>query len=139
MIVSGPKLAVVITSATMLPTLLSGVQDGETPTRSEDTAVAQIEQVELTVWDHLADCESGEWDRNSNPISGTANWHSTEHGLYQGGLQFHPDTWDGFKPSGYPDEAYQANRNQQIRVAERVLEAQGWGAWPACSRKLGLR
>ena len=24
------------------------------------------------------------------------------------------------------------------RVAERVLAKQGWGAWPACSRKLGL-
>jgi hypothetical protein len=24
-------------------------------------------------------------------------------------------------------------------VAERVLAKQGWGAWPACSRKLGLR
>jgi len=23
-------------------------------------------------------------------------------------------------------------------VAERVLAKQGWGAWPACSRKLGL-
>ena len=27
---------------------------------------------------------------------------------------------------------------QQIVVAERVLAKQGWGAWPACSRKLGL-
>ncbi len=24
-------------------------------------------------------------------------------------------------------------------MAERVLAQQGWGAWPACSRKLGLR
>jgi hypothetical protein len=24
-------------------------------------------------------------------------------------------------------------------VAKRVLAAQGWKAWPACSRKLGLR
>jgi hypothetical protein len=24
-------------------------------------------------------------------------------------------------------------------LAERTLDAQGWGAWPTCSRKLGLR
>jgi hypothetical protein len=34
---------------------------------------------------------------------------------------------------------HQASRTQQIAVAERVLAAQGWKAWPACSRKLGLR
>jgi hypothetical protein len=26
----------------------------------------------------------------------------------------------------------------QIVTAERVLNNQGWGAWPACSAKLGL-
>ena len=35
--------------------------------------------------------------------------------------------------------AHQASREEQIVVAERVLAQQGWGAWPACSRKLGLR
>jgi hypothetical protein len=34
---------------------------------------------------------------------------------------------------------HKASRSQQIKVAERVLKAQGWKAWPACSRKLGLR
>jgi hypothetical protein len=27
----------------------------------------------------------------------------------------------------------------QLVVAERVLDEQGWRAWPVCSRKLGLR
>ncbi len=35
--------------------------------------------------------------------------------------------------------AHHASREEQIVVAERVLAKQGWGAWPACSRKLGLR
>lgn len=82
--------------------------------------------VDGSVWDRLAMCES------------SGNWASTV-GLYEGGLQFHPDTWDAYKPVGYPDAAYQASRAQQILVAERVLAQQGWGAWPACSRKLGLR
>lgn len=89
-----------------------------------------------SVWDLLAECESnGEWDYG--PHSG---WGS---GLFEGGLQFHPDTWDAFAPSvlggAAPEAAYQASRTQQIAVAEAVLDAQGWGAWPACSKKLGLR
>lgn len=79
-----------------------------------------------TVWDRLARCESG------------GNWASSV-GLYEGGLQFHPSTWDRNKPSGYPDAAYQASRAQQIQVAERVLAQQGWGAWPSCASELGLR
>lgn len=84
------------------------------------------------VWDRLAQCEShGEW--NYGPHS---NWGSK---IYHGGLQFHPRTWTAYKLSGYPTYAYQATREQQIEVGKRVLAAQGWGAWPACSRELGLR
>ena len=31
-----------------------------------------------------------------------------------------------------------ATRAQQIEAGERLLAIQGWGAWPACSAKLGL-
>ena len=34
---------------------------------------------------------------------------------------------------------HQASREEQIAVAERTLAAQGWNAWPACSRKMGVR
>ena len=78
------------------------------------------------VWDRLAQCEAG------------GNW-SHSGGTFHGGLQFHPDTWNRHKPSGYPQYAYQASRSQQIAVAERVLASQGWAAWPACSSRLGLR
>lgn len=85
-----------------------------------------------SVWDRLAACESqGEWDYG--PHSG---WGS---GIFEGGLQFHPRTWDAYKLDGYPSAAYEATREMQIAVAELVLADQGWGAWPACSRKLGLR
>ncbi len=79
-----------------------------------------------STWDRIAQCEA------------SGNWRSTV-GLYEGGLQFHPSTWDSYKPRGYPSAAYHASREQQILVAERVLARQGWGAWPSCSRKLGLR
>ena len=86
-----------------------------------------------TVWDELAECEShGEWDYDP----ATATWGTRIH---EGGVQFAPSTWDAFRLDGYPDAAYDATREQQIAVAERVLDAQGWAAWPACSRKMGLR
>lgn len=79
-----------------------------------------------SVWDRLAQCES------------SGNWaHSG--GRYHGGLQFHPQTWAAYKSAGMPAFAYQASRTQQVAVAERVKASQGWGAWPACARKLGLR
>lgn len=102
----------------------------------------QPEVAQGSVWDRLADCESGEWDRNGNPVPGTARWdlRPAEH-VFEGGLQFHPDTWDAFAPGvlgAAPEAAYLASRAEQIAVAEAVLDAQGWGAWPACAKKLGL-
>lgn len=78
-------------------------------------------------WNAVASCESGgRWDYNGS--SG-----------FDGGLQFHPGTWTAYRLPSYPAYAYQASAYQQVQVAERVLAAQGWGAWPVCSRKLGLR
>lgn len=77
-------------------------------------------------WAPILQCESG------------GDWYIS-HGLYEGGLQFHPGTWDAYKLPGYPEAAYQATPAQQIAVAELVLADQGWGAWPACSRKAGYR
>lgn len=77
-----------------------------------------------TVWDKLAQCES------------TGNWSINTGNGFSGGLQFTKSTWRAFGGEG---QAHQASREEQIVVAERVLAQQGWGAWPACSRKLGLR
>jgi LysM repeat protein len=76
------------------------------------------------VWDRLAQCESG------------GNWGINTGNGYSGGLQFAPGTWSAHGGTG---SAHNASRSEQIRVAERVLASQGWGAWPACSAKLGLR
>jgi hypothetical protein len=79
------------------------------------------------VWDALASCEaSGTWDTDSG-------------NGYAGGLQFAPDTWLGFGGAAYARSAAAATREQQIEVAEIVLAAQGWKAWPTCSRLLGLQ
>jgi LysM repeat protein len=77
-----------------------------------------------TVWDRLAQCESG------------GNWSiSTGNGFY-GGLQFTQSSWHAAGGSGSPQNA---SRAEQIRVAERLQQMQGWGAWPTCSAKIGVR
>ncbi len=77
-----------------------------------------------SVWDRLAQCESG------------GNWHINTGNGYYGGLQFTLSTWRAYGGSGYP---HQNSREQQIAVAKRLQAAAGWGQWPACSSKLGLR
>ena len=80
-----------------------------------------------SVWDRLAQCEA------------SGNWATHTANGFSGGLQFASSTWTGFGGGQYAPQAWQASREQQIAVAERVLASSGWGAWPACSRKLGLR
>jgi hypothetical protein len=77
------------------------------------------------VWDRLAECESG------------GNWHI--NGYHDGGLQFLPSTWNAYGGRAYAPFAYQATREQQIAIARKLQAAAGWGQWPACSRRLGLR
>ena len=77
-------------------------------------------------WDRLAQCEAG------------GNWAINTGNGYHGGLQFSPSTWAAYGGQEFATYAYQATRAQQIAVAERTLAGQGWGAWPACSAKLGL-
>jgi len=107
-----------------------------------DEVLAPASTRPTTVWDRLADCESGDW-RDGTPIPGTARWDyglAFDHGdIYEGGLNFHPGTWDSYRAPGMPGHAGQASRAQQIVVAERVLAGQGWRAWPVCSRKIGQR
>jgi transglycosylase family protein len=79
--------------------------------------------VDTATWDSLAQCESG------------GNWNiNTGNGFY-GGVQFTQQSWNGVGMSGSPASASKA---EQIEAAERLLAQQGWGAWPACSSKLGL-
>jgi hypothetical protein len=80
-----------------------------------------------SVWDALAQCESG------------GNWAYNGPSGFDGGLQFDPSTWTAMGGGQYAPYAYMASREQQIAIAERTLTSSGWGAWPACSSRLGLR
>lgn len=77
-------------------------------------AVAHADSVN---WDAVAECESG------------GNWHADTGNGFYGGLQFKQSTWDENGGHGSPAKA---SRDEQIKVAERVLATQGPEAWPTC-------
>jgi resuscitation-promoting factor RpfA len=76
-------------------------------------------------WDNVAECESG------------GNWHINTGNGYYGGLQFAQSTWLNYGGGNFASRADLAARTEQITVANRVLQSQGWGAWPICSRYAG--
>ena len=76
------------------------------------------------VWARLRQCESG----------GRYNVNSG-NGFY-GAYQFHPRTWRGL---GFPGLPHQAPPEMQDDAARKLQARSGWGQWPACSRRLGLR
>ncbi|WP_328952759.1 transglycosylase family protein [Kitasatospora purpeofusca] len=78
------------------------------------------------VWDKVAACEA------------TGNWAINSGNGFYGGLQFTSSTWAAFGGTAYAPQAHQATKAQQITIGEKVLAAQGPGAWPVCSVKAGL-
>ena len=80
--------------------------------------------IDVGVWDRLAECEAG------------GNWATNTGNGYYGGLQFSLGTWQAHGGTGLPSNA---SRETQIAIATQLRDAAGgYGAWPACSRALGL-
>jgi hypothetical protein len=78
-------------------------------------------------WDALSGCEAG------------GNWAiNTGNGFY-GGVQFDQNTWERNGGLRYAQRADLASREEQIAIAEVTRARQGWGAWPTCSGRLGVR
>ncbi len=92
-------------------------------TRAAPPVAAVASTVGNDVWDQLARCESG------------GNWAINTGNGYYGGLQFTLGSWRGVGGGGYP---HQASREEQIARGKMLQARQGWGAWPACARKIGL-
>ncbi|WP_329383913.1 transglycosylase family protein [Streptomyces sp. NBC_01351] len=81
----------------------------------------------VATWDKVASCES------------TNNWQAIDAtGTHFGGLQFSQQTWSGFGGLAYASRADRATKEQQIRIAEKVLAVQGERAWPYCGPKYNL-
>ncbi|MDX2605702.1 transglycosylase family protein [Streptomyces caniscabiei] len=88
------------------------------------TGVADAADVET--WDKVAACES------------TNDWNINSGNGYYGGLQFSQSTWEAFGGTAYAARADLATKEQQIAIAEKVLDGQGPDAWPVCSERAGL-
>lgn len=77
-------------------------------------------------WDRVAQCESGgTWSTNSG------------NGAY-GGLQMTQELWEQYGGRTYAPRPDLASRQQQIAVADKVLNANGTGNWQACGTSAGL-
>ena len=98
-------------------------QASTSPARSSYTPSTAPAVSDGSVWDQLAACESG------------GNWAINTGNGYYGGLQFTLSSWQGVGGTGYPN---QASREEQIMRGQMLQARSGWGAWPACSAKLGL-
>jgi murein DD-endopeptidase MepM/ murein hydrolase activator NlpD len=89
-------------------------------------AVGSADAADASTWNKVAACES------------SGNWSINTGNGYYGGLQFTRPTWEAYGGTRYAPRADLATREQQIAVAERVLDGQGPGAWPVCSVRAGL-
>ncbi|GAB7005045.1 hypothetical protein JCM18899A_25180 [Nocardioides sp. AN3] len=78
-------------------------------------------------WQRLAMCESG------------GRWHINTGNGYYGGLQISRSTWRGYGGGRFARLPSRATKAQQIKIAERIKRGQGWGAWPSCSARIGVR
>lgn len=98
------------------------------PITKQNTEPANIQPPRETAgdntWDELARCESG------------GNWAINTGNGYYGGLQFTASTWKSVGGTGLP---HQNSREEQIMRAQILQSRSGWGQWPACTKKLGLR
>ncbi|MER6558614.1 transglycosylase family protein [Streptomyces sp. NPDC001027] len=89
------------------------------------SATGEATAADSGVWDRIAQCESG------------GDWHINTGNGYYGGLQFSAGTWRAFGGGAYASTADKASKAQQISIAAKVQNAQGWGAWPTCSARAG--
>ncbi|MBT2493728.1 transglycosylase family protein [Streptomyces sp. ISL-96] len=89
-------------------------------------ASGSADAASVDVWEKVAACES------------TNDWKINTGNGYYGGLQFKQSTWQAYGGTAYARRADLATKDQQIAVAEKVLNGQGPTAWPLCSVRAGL-
>lgn len=106
------------------------IEKGTKQPEPEPTASATAPAVPSdSVWDQLAFCESG------------GRWNLNTGNGYYGGLQFSAATWNTVSKKVGLNIAYAhlATREEQILAATWLQKNSGWGQWPSCTSKLGLR
>ncbi|MPY33776.1 peptigoglycan-binding protein LysM [Streptomyces adustus] len=81
---------------------------------------------EGSTWDQVAQCETG------------GSWSADSGDGHFGGLHLTQADWEQYGGLDYASRADLASRSQQIAVAEKILAAQGAGAWSTCGLTSGL-
>ncbi|WP_238419545.1 transglycosylase family protein [Streptomyces taklimakanensis] len=89
-------------------------------------AAGSANAASVSVWEKVAECESG------------GNWSINTGNGYHGGLQFSQSSWEAAGGTEYAPRADLAGKDEQIAVAENLLDLQGPGAWPTCGPAAGL-
>ena len=79
-----------------------------------------------STWDKVASCESG------------GTWSANGADGFYGGLALTQGVWDQFGGLDYASSPDLASRQEQIAVAQKVLDAQGPGYWAECGVQAGL-
>lgn len=95
----------------------------------ERIAAQQPAMSNQAMWEAIAQCESG------------GDWTINTGNSFYGGLQFNKMSWDWAGGQQYAEYPHHATKAQQIAVANKLrsIHPAGLGAWPACTKKLGLR
>lgn len=90
------------------------------PTECAPDTPAPAPAVAWTVnWDRVAQCESGgNWSHR--PVTNSS-------GTYSGGLMIGHQWWPKFGGTAFASAPYLATKEQQIIVAENIVDAQGGG------------
>ncbi len=86
--------------------------------------VSGVQISDADAWAAIAQCESG-----GNPSMNSGNGY---YGMYQ----FSLPTWQSVGGVGLPSDASAAEQTQRAQILQ---QRSGWGQWPACSARLGLR
>ncbi|MEU0499582.1 transglycosylase family protein [Nocardia sp. NPDC005998] len=129
-----------VQDVTFAVTMVNGQEVSRQPVSATVTVTAQPKTVRKgakpgtevppvrdgAIWDALARCES------------TGNWAINTGNGYFGGIQFDQSTWERQGGLKYAPRADLATREEQIAIAELTRAGQGWGAWPACTSRLGI-
>ena len=120
---------------------VNGVETGRLPVASHVIAPAREAVVRVgtkpgtdvppvgngEIWDAISRCEAG------------GNWAINTGNGYYGGVQFDQSTWERNGGLRFAPRADLASREEQIAIAEVTRARQGWGAWPVCSGRAGVR
>lgn len=108
----------------LVRTLTGAIMAGGIAAGGASLAAPAANAAPPSAWDQVAQCESG------------GDWHINTGNGYYGGLQFSAATWRSVGGSGLP---HQHSREEQIKRGQILQARAGWGQWPSCSAKLGLR